>query len=603
MSLEPYADGEEPDGSRPQPAGWTGPEDDWDGDAHLEALAASDAGECGMTPEWLAGDLTAEELGQVGFTNGLADEMGPGPVLTSLVCAATRDPETLASLADDDLIGVIMGAQRMECKAAWAGMAAMRELATRRQARAAGTAGPTGTARTEVSEFAADELALALNLTWLSAAGRLAYACTVAERLPRTFAALSAGQIHPVHVRIIEEETSVLSDADAAQADEILAQAARGKTFGKLRSTAHRLVLKLDPDSARRRKEQAKKDAHVRRFREGSGNGGMVAREMPADEVLASWQHIEQRALDLRAAGVPGTLRELRVQAYLDLLQERNSRTAPADQPGSSAGQQGSDGPDASPDGHDPGGNGGNGPGPQPGPAGTSPGRHAGQGDGPSFAALVTITVPLGTLEGESDEPAQAAGFGLVDAEAARDLVVAAARHPSTRWCVTALHPDGTAAAHGCVKGRRCVPPCTADPGTTCDSRAGPDPPPGTRATDYLGRLQVTLTPIARGGCDHERAETGYTPSRRLQHLVRARSTRCSAPGCGRPAARCDLDHSIPWDKGGPTCECNLAPLCRHHHRAKQAEGWHLEQPEPGVLRWRTPSGRAYTTTPTVYSD
>ena len=54
----------------------------------------------------------------------------------------------------------------------------------------------------------------------------------------------------------------------------------------------------------------------------------MVARELPPDEVLASWQHVEQRALDLRAAGLPGTLQELRVRAYLDLLQERDSRPA-----------------------------------------------------------------------------------------------------------------------------------------------------------------------------------------------------------------------------------------------------------------------------------
>jgi hypothetical protein len=46
---------------------------------------------------------------------------------------------------------------------------------------------------------------------------------------------------------------------------------------------------------------------------------------------------------------------------------------------------------------------------------------------------------------------------------------------------------------------------------------------------------------------------------------------------------------------------CGLAPLCRHHHRCKQADGWRLEQPEPGVLVWRTPAGRTYATTPTVY--
>jgi hypothetical protein len=45
-------------------------------------------------------------------------------------------------------------------------------------------------------------------------------------------------------------------------------------------------------------------------------------------------------------------------------------------------------------------------------------------------------------------------------------------------------------------------------------------------------------------------------------------------------------------------CYENHVPLCRHHHRCKQAQGWSLEQPEPGVLKWRTPSGRTYATSP-----
>ena len=44
-----------------------------------------------------------------------------------------------------------------------------------------------------------------------------------------------------------------------------------------------------------------------------------------------------------------------------------------------------------------------------------------------------------------------------------------------------------------------------------------------------------------------------------------------------------------------------MAPPCRRHHRVKQAPGWKLNQPEPGVMSWTTPSGRSYTTTPTVY--
>ena len=66
-------------------------------------------------------------------------------------------------------------------------------------------------------------------------------------------------------------------------------------------------------------------------------------------------------------------------------------------------------------------------------------------------------------------------------------------------------------------------------------------------------------------------------------------------------ASVCDEDHSVPFGQGGRTCECNLGPLCRHHHRVKQAKGWRLTQPEPGVFVWNTPSGRFYTTGPTQY--
>ena len=55
------------------------------------------------------------------------------------------------------------------------------------------------------------------------------------------------------------------------------------------------------------------------------------------------------------------------------------------------------------------------------------------------------------------------------------------------------------------------------------------------------------------------------------------------------------------YHRGGRTCLCNLAPLCRTHHQAKQAHGWHLDQPQPGTLTWTTPSGRRYIVTATSY--
>ncbi|HJZ26111.1 MAG TPA: DUF222 domain-containing protein, partial [Streptosporangiaceae bacterium] len=263
--------------------------------------------------------VPAGHLDLDGFNQGAAaDTMAPGPLLATVVHTVTgEDGAGLAGCSDDQLMGIISAAWRQQSRDAWTLMAAIGEFARRAGGGVEG-------------EFAADELAAELHMSQQSAAGQMDFATEVAKRLPATFAALAAGQIHPVHLRIIEEATRFLTGADAAKADAVLAGAAPGMTFGELRYAARKLVLKLDPGTARKRKEAAKREAYVRRFREESGNAGMVARELPSDEVLASWQHVEQRALDLRAAGVPGTLQDLRVRAYLDLLQERDTRAAPA---------------------------------------------------------------------------------------------------------------------------------------------------------------------------------------------------------------------------------------------------------------------------------
>ncbi len=565
---DPQGDAEEPDSSLLPPAvEEKGLEGDWEGPVEQGLYVC----------------LPTENLTLAGFAqNGEADTMSPGPLMAAVVHTVTgEDGAGLGGCSDDQLLGVISAGRRMESRDAWTQLAAVAAYAARHDG------------SRPLDEFAADELAWELHVTPLAAAELMEYATAVTTRLPQSFAALGAGRIHPVHLRIIEDETHYLTDEDAAAADAILAEATPGKTFSEARHAAHKLILKLDPDAARKRKEDAKRRAHVRAFRENSGNAGMVARELPSDEVLASWQHIEQRALDLRAAGVEGSLRELRVRAYLDLLQERDSRPSSAE-PGSAdrasvwdesplpdarGDQPGADGVD---------GNGGqaDGPGGQSGPDGSGgaggadgsggPGGSGGCEPGPSLAALVTITIPWSTYQGRSDTPGEADGYGPLDADDVRDLAAAAARHPRTRWCVTALNPDGTAAAHACLPGRR--------------------GPPGPSV------LTTPLTPVTRGPCDHAHAETGYHPSRKLAHLIRARSATCTAPGCRRPAARCDLDHTVAWDQGGLTCECDLAPLCRHHHRCKQAEGWQLAQPEPGVLVWCTPAGRRYTTSPTQYT-
>ncbi|MET3510918.1 MULTISPECIES: HNH endonuclease signature motif containing protein [Plantibacter] len=83
-----------------------------------------------------------------------------------------------------------------------------------------------------------------------------------------------------------------------------------------------------------------------------------------------------------------------------------------------------------------------------------------------------------------------------------------------------------------------------------------------------------------------------------LKRAVRLRDGTCRAPGCGRRARACDLDHSVAWEDGGTTDVGNLACLCPHHHRMKHLPGWNLDHGPGGVLEWTTPDGKQYRTEP-----
>ena len=222
----------------------------------------------------------------------------------------------------------------------------------------------------------------------------------------------------------------------------------------------------------------------------------------------------------------------------MDLLQERDSRPAPGEAPAGAGGE--ADG------------------GPRPGDPDCGPAPSPGPG-GRSLGALITITVPHTALAGDVGPPGEVAGPGITDHADTRDLVAATARNPATRWCLTTLHPDGTAAAHACAAETHPWPPAQGLPGST-----GQGPPGPITLRGLMDYLNITrLTPVIRGPCHHASAEDRYRPSRNLAHLIRARNATCTAPGCSRRAARCDLDHTDSHHHGGRTCECNLAPQCK----------------------------------------
>lgn len=110
-------------------------------------------------------------------------------------------------------------------------------------------------------------------------------------------------------------------------------------------------------------------------------------------------------------------------------------------------------------------------------------------------------------------------------------------------------------------------------------------------------RTGLGATPVS----DEEKL--GYRLPEELARRVRQRDGTCRHPGCSVPAARCDIDHVIPFDHadpaaGGHSVESNLVCLCRSHHRLKTFGSWEYEVDGDGVLTIRTAIGRRVVTTP-----
>jgi hypothetical protein len=632
------------------PAGM--PEDDWDGDAEMASYIADlDAGRARIPEEWEiegpaatiglgdAADVDLAELAAMLGPDGLggevfaqdrsADAMRPGPVLSALTEQATGD---LGRLTDNQVLGAMSAARRLAARAAYLELTAVAEFTRRREAQLADAAARRVPRGCRDGEFPDAELGMELVTSPGAARDQMDLAGDLPARLPRTWAALGAGLIDEYRARLIWRPTRCLSDADTARADEILAAVAPGLRYDQLARKAAGVAMKLDPGAFTRGKEKARADRQrVQAGREESGNAFLAGRELAIEDALASKAHIDALAVALRRGGLPGTLQRLRVLAFNDLTQGRDpldrlTSPRPADpavqhRP-EAVGQPCGEAGDGNPRGV---GTGGNHTGGDTDAADSDDDaswdgypdmpewQHERRGtaedddhdDSPSlppglpapFPALINVTVPAGNLFGWSSTPGEIGGWGLTDPDDTRRLVEAASQHPQTRWCFTLLGPDGTAVAHGCARGPHAWSPL---PDRGGGSRDSPDASQAVALADFLRRLNVTFTPIAKGSCDHRNAEDRYTPSRKLRHLVCARTATCPAPGCGALARHNDLDHTVPYPDG-PTDECNFGPPCRRHHRVKQAPGWQLTQPEPGIMRWTTPSGRRYTTRPTVY--
>ncbi len=298
--------------------------------------------------------------------------------------------------------------------------------------------------------------------------------------------------------------------AAAGLAAEVL-PGAPSLTTAQIRSRLRRLVLAFDPEAAGQRKADAARDTEVVLWPESSGNAALVkpgaARGRGTGRGPAA-DRAGPLAIGSRRGGQhqPAPLRRVPDPAARRRDPARCSRPAPRHR-------------------EDPGA----------GPRPLAP---------PAVTGTIHLTMPLSTWAGLSRHHAgEVAGYGPVDAATCRDLAALMTQATATRWQVSLVTPVGQAIAAASAQ------------------RLG-----------HRRRRGTSRDPVGRGGRQQARlaadqplrpcrAEDGYRPSRRLRDLVIFRQPECSFPGCRRPGARCDLDHTTPYDQGGLTCECNLAAL------------------------------------------
>jgi hypothetical protein len=452
-----------------------------------------------------------------GFASGgPLDQAFPSAALTTALDRASGPGRCCENATDDEVFGQLGRWDASEAWCASAKLGVIRAL-IRRRALPGYPLRPPGGLPSAWQAWLGQEVSEQLGISVRAADALIELAWTLEARLVLTAVALDAGIISLTKARIIADATSVLDDERAAAAETLVAGDLAGKTPGQVAAMIARAVVKVDPEGARKRREQAqRKEARVRFWREHAGTAALAAFGLPPDEALAANQHIQDTALAYRAAGMPGTLDQLRVRAFLDAINGTDSRppasaqppaskppanAAPSDErppataaPGDAAPGDDSSATEASSSGAEPPGNGteppgngteppGNGTEPpgngtEPPGNGTEPPGNgteeprdtprqetdgtdgtdgtAGTGNGVAgLAANTMLTIPLATVLGLADNPGEAHGLGVIDPALARQMAAAAARNPRSTWCVTVTNDRGHAIAHGCAKPMR----------------------------------------------------------------------------------------------------------------------------------------------------
>ena len=394
-------------------------------------------------------------------------------------------------------------------------------------------------------DFMPSYLAPVLRLSPRSARRRYETARTLVGLLPRTLAAMRAGDLEPHRAQQVVDEVPTNDPGVCAAVERALFPKIVDKPTSRVGSLARLAVAAADPAAAADKAEQAHLGRFV--FAGPSGLPGLMRleAEVEAGKGRQVWAAIEELAAGYLKDDVAATMDQARADALVDLVLANVSVTTVVDL--------------ALPAGFASGA-----------PAGAGSCSRCGRGSVLEDAATGAL------VDADQQNASQDIAGQSVDTVAERD-----AGRSNVLRLLSGLPKAGVLDHRVGTLTSATIERILADPDTVF-RRLVVDPDTGWLL---------------------DAGATTYQPGRHLARTVRKRDLHCRFPGCATAARFCDLDHVIPFPIGLSVLR-NLACLCRRHHRLKTHGHWSLAMSPDGICTWvdrRT--GQVHTTEPADYRE
>lgn len=250
-------------------------------------------------PWFASGGRYDRGMRDAGVPDAGMPDAGMAAALESVTDSSGRPPGVAA---DDEVVGMMGCWQALEAHAHARMLAAVRELIRRR---GSGGGVPADLPR-HWDIGVAHEVAAELRISWQAASPLTDLAWELEARLPGVGRLLDRGVLTPLKAKIVADEFSVLDDEKVAEAEKLLLDedlAADDMTPGRLRRLCQKIADTVDPEGARKRREDATRDrARVSFFRAHGGDTAMFAEGLPPDEALRCQGNIQARAVGYQKA-------------------------------------------------------------------------------------------------------------------------------------------------------------------------------------------------------------------------------------------------------------------------------------------------------------